>query len=533
MCTNRQSWTKSLLALVVGAGILFAAGCRVAKPEEQEQEAKTFVEVSGLVQDYGSGDQLGDVVITATGGATQSTQEDGSFRIQVEVTSGRGSITAAKEGFAPNSRTILPGQPITNISVTLLAVDQEFTVSPTADESLQVMGTPAGLDLEANSLVVAGSRAAATGELTVALTSIDPFAAPETMPGDFTGAQGAIESFGALNVQISDSQGREVNLGSGKTAVVRIAVPANAIDPPDSIPLFYFDGDSGLWVEEGTADLVGTSPNWYYSGEVEHFSTWNADQYYDRVTIKGKVVDTNEQPVDGATVTVFGRSYSGTSVTRTDASGLFTTYAKSRSTVLVRAENDGKTSNTRILTTGLNGATDTTLVDDPLVIGDTVGITIQLTWGASPRDLDSHLTGPSPGSSTRFHVYFASPGSLEQSPFAALDVDDTTSYGPEVITINELNAGTYRYSVYNYSGSPAISTSEARVEANINGVRYVYSVPTGTGLLWTVFELNVAADGTVTVQDVDSISSTTSPSVGPPRTPSTKGPLPAELLGRF
>jgi uncharacterized protein YfaP (DUF2135 family) len=64
-------------------------------------------------------------------------------------------------------------------------------------------------------------------------------------------------------------------------------------------------------------------------------------------------------------------------------------------------------------------------------------------------DLDSHLFVPNGD-----HVYFVDRGSLTAAPYAALDVDDITGFGPEVVTITRLYPGTYRYAVFNYSGSP-------------------------------------------------------------------------------
>jgi len=70
------------------------------------------------------------------------------------------------------------------------------------------------------------------------------------------------------------------------------------------------------------------------------------------------------------------------------------------------------------------------------------GIRIVLNWGEKPEDLDSHLVYPNN------HVYFSN----QQGEQANLDVDDTTSYGPETITIQRKNNGQrYVYAVHNFS----------------------------------------------------------------------------------
>lgn len=117
---------------------------------------------------------------------------------------------------------------------------------------------------------------------------------------------------------------------------------------------------------------------------------------------------------------------------------------------------------------------------------------IVLTWGKDPRDLDSHITGVTTNGSS-FHVYYNNKNAWDGDVHVAnLDVDDTSSYGPETITLIPTTANTYRYYVYRYAGSGAISTSDAHIEVYKGNVRVgVYDAPTnqGTGDYWTVFEI--------------------------------------------
>lgn len=121
---------------------------------------------------------------------------------------------------------------------------------------------------------------------------------------------------------------------------------------------------------------------------------------------------------------------------------------------------------------------------------------IILTWGENPSDLDAHLTGPIEGSSTRFHLYFPYAGEIIQGTDCTLDRDDVDSYGPETVTIPQTIAGTYRYSVHDFSNrnsspSDALSESDALVQI-VRGseVFKTYRVPShSSGTLWTVFEI--------------------------------------------
>ncbi len=120
-------------------------------------------------------------------------------------------------------------------------------------------------------------------------------------------------------------------------------------------------------------------------------------------------------------------------------------------------------------------------------------IRIVLTWDEDPRDLDSHLTGPIEGSSDRFHIAYYNKGSSTSSPYAELDHDDVTSYGPETITIYQQFDGVYRYSVHRFAGSGSLTTtSNAHVAVyRGNTLWKEYDVPSsGSGDVWTVFELD-------------------------------------------
>jgi hypothetical protein len=131
-------------------------------------------------------------------------------------------------------------------------------------------------------------------------------------------------------------------------------------------------------------------------------------------------------------------------------------------------------------------------------------VRIVLTWNVPPsRDLDSHLTGPIPGSMDRFHVYFGNRGNLNGSPWAALDRDDLVGPGPETITIARLFPGVYRYSVHDYTGrnqnfSTALAEAGARVRV-FRGDEQIgdFAVPNRDGTLWTVFEMD-GATGAIT-----------------------------------
>jgi len=120
------------------------------------------------------------------------------------------------------------------------------------------------------------------------------------------------------------------------------------------------------------------------------------------------------------------------------------------------------------------------------------GLRIVLNWGANPRDLDSHLVYSDQ------HVFFNSKIGNQ----ANLDVDDTTSFGPETITIEKKLPDTkYLYVVQNYSdwdkpnstGISKISQAKVFVYVGSSLVRTFLPPRDKAGNTWIVF--GIGEDG--------------------------------------
>lgn len=161
-----------------------------------------------------------------------------------------------------------------------------------------------------------------------------------------------------------------------------------------------------------------------------------------------------------------------------------------------------------------------------------------LTWGENPSDVDSHLTGPDGTADGRWHVYY---GNKQAGDMCGLDVDDTTSFGPETVTCPRTNdstttlrPGVYRYSLHHYSGSGNLGSSGSNVRLEFaGGQSYTFTPPAGayvgSGDVWTVFEVTVGANGSTSVAPVNTI--TNSVSASSVRSPN--GSVTSGLAGQF
>ncbi|MEI6707900.1 MAG: tetratricopeptide repeat protein [Methylococcales bacterium] len=132
------------------------------------------------------------------------------------------------------------------------------------------------------------------------------------------------------------------------------------------------------------------------------------------------------------------------------------------------------------------------------------GLRIVLNWGANPLDLDSHIVYPNN------HIYFENMKGTD----ALLDVDDTTSFGPETITIERKHDNErYVYAVHNYSegsnpNSTSLSASQAKVFVYVGQtlIKTYYVPQNKVGNLWAVFAVTETGE----FQDFNTIKGVTS-----------------------
>lgn len=207
-------------------------------------------------------------------------------------------------------------------------------------------------------------------------------------------------------------------------------------------------------------------------------------------SLSGTVVNaTTSNPISGATVSIVPQQGGQTRqvVTNTSGSYSFTNLATGIHSITVSAPNFSTVSGT----VNLLGGSQTRIfaLSPPAATGSWRMV---LTWGATPEDLDSHLfiSGTAQGP---HHIDFSNRGSSTSFPFATLDTDETDGFGPETITIVNVEPGAlYRYSVNLFFGSTGtFSTSLARVDL-YNGSTQVgtFTPPSnGTGEWWHVFSM--------------------------------------------
>ncbi|MCS6303847.1 MAG: carboxypeptidase regulatory-like domain-containing protein [Nitrospira sp.] len=502
VCSGYRAWCVIPALLLLST--LAACGGEDAPPAAPPPSPNGTITGRVIASDGSGG--IANATIEA-GSARASSGADGSYTLAVPAAD-RTVVRVDADGFAENFRiTRVQAGQSTSLTIQLLKDGVTQNVAIATGGTVTVPNSSAQIVLPPNGLIPQ-SGASPAANVMVSVTPINVATTTSDMPGDFTastnGSIAQIESFGAMLIDVRDSNNARYSLAPGNTSTIRIPVSTRtpstpSTNVPSTIPLFYFDGSTGRWIQDGQATLVTNGSDRYYEGSVTRFSYWNADLVMETIFVSGCVKNASGQLVANAIVESDGIDYSGFSSVYTATDGSFQIPIRKNGKATITALVGALLTNT--MTAGPAGAN---IALDPCLVTTTAGsgFKIKLTWGTSPLDLDSHLFTPNAG-----HVYFGAKGSLTALPFASLDVDDLTSFGPEVVTITKLMQGTYTYAVKNFSETqnPGITESPARVELIRAGNTTVFAPPAGEGarIWWHVFNIAVDAQCNVSVTPVN------------------------------
>lgn len=195
-------------------------------------------------------------------------------------------------------------------------------------------------------------------------------------------------------------------------------------------------------------------------------------------------------PLAGAGITLQPTGSGKSRAATTDAAGKFGIYVINPGGYNLSAAAGGFITASQAATIA-GGQTNTTnfALTAPLAAGQ---YRVIVTWQTA-IDLDAHMTGPA-AANARFHVWWLEPTDLLTPVTTMLDVDGS-SPGPETVTFTPNAAGTYRFSIHNYTnrdsnGSTGLAQSGVivRVYSGNQQLR-IFTAPGGGGTLWKVFEL--------------------------------------------
>lgn len=306
---SRKSGNWLWLSFALLLSLSFAIGaCRTATTLEPDSNTGPTVKttIAGVTVDP-AGMPLANVTISAHGQTTTS-NEHGYFVIpDVMVPKDRAHVLAKQDGYFPSSRAASATENgLTEVKLYMMPYGNRTLVSAVNGGVIHVTGTSgtASVRFQPNGMTVSGQPY--SGEARVAVRYLDPAEAnfSNFFPGDEaaireSGDNTMLVSYGVLRVDMRTPSGEVIQPAPGKPAELTYPIPSTLTNPPASIPLWFFDEERGLWVEEGVSTKQGNN----YVGTVKHFTSWNCDKPEGTARIVGKVT-CNGRGISGVVVRI-------------------------------------------------------------------------------------------------------------------------------------------------------------------------------------------------------------------------------------
>jgi len=306
--------------------------------------------VNGVIKDI-SGNPLSGVNVRS--GLVQTvTNNVGEYSLSVE-TGEKVSITADLENYAQASRNVeVIEDVVSNLDMTMVVVDKIEVFDVRAGATIYTKGATVAL---AGSSIVNNDGSTFIGEVIakVSFNQVTSLSGQKVFPGDYIGLQtdgqeSGLISYGFIDVTLEDANGSKLRLADGFTATLTYPMDTNIAATPDTIPLWYYDTEKGIWIEDGFASYdVNTNS---YTGAVSHFTTWNLDAKVARGVLNGCVEDVNGNRVSQAQI-LLSTPGSYNTFNNNNANGEFGFYnAPAGQTLSLRATTGALSSTELILT---------------------------------------------------------------------------------------------------------------------------------------------------------------------------------------
>lgn len=286
-------------------------------PPELVEGRMEDIALSGIVRDA-SGTPIEGVSIVS-GSSVATTNTDGFFEFDqiqvVSVQNDRSVVRFSKAGYFDVVRSMDADDDAADGAswevVMCKKENNDFTsiktYSSSSDQTLQAGEMK--IDMPQDGYKVDGTGAGYTGKVKSEMVYLDPnnerFS--EMMPGgdlaavrsDNSSAQ--LVSYGMTDLNMYAENGDKLQLKDGCKAKLTFPIPAGMDkNPPASIPLWSFNEKTGLWEEEGSAQLQGN----VYVGEVTHFSWVNLDDPEKQGTVYGYVKDDTGKVLPGVRLNI-------------------------------------------------------------------------------------------------------------------------------------------------------------------------------------------------------------------------------------
>ncbi len=321
---NLYTKTK-VISIIAAAAILTGCGgggggeTATGTPTAQVSKPVAKAVQEGQVKDSATGQGLADVEVSI-GGATVTTDDQGFYKLTDVAVSDETTVTFKQEGYYENSEIIAIKSGTPNfLECRLDKYDDQHSDSADNEKLWSFyfgIEVPGGIYTDSQ-----GNNPDGNAVASVAYENVSTEKGRDLFPGAFEGRDrnGVIVpfvSYGFMVVDLEDENGNALSTTGDMTLTFHSAEGATA----ESIPLWYYDYDQGVWIEEGYATRLGDGK---YEGAISHPGTWSLSQpvekalgtYIDRITYE------DGTPAANLRVRVEGKNWVRTDLT-TDANGV-------------------------------------------------------------------------------------------------------------------------------------------------------------------------------------------------------------------
>jgi hypothetical protein len=285
---------------------------------------------SGQVKDSSTGNGLANVKVSF-GESTTTTDENGFYALSNLITSEEATVNFEKEGYLLGSTQIqlksLSGDNTTSLNYL------EYSMSAYSDAwdngkkwtyESQNGATGGAVEVPAGMIHTDAAGNVYNGIVSARWVFKDTMTAEgrDAFPGAFKGinTNGVLVpfvSYGLTSLELEDESGASLNVSENITLVL----PSVTGTTENILPLWYYDYDQGLWVEEGYAERQADGT---YRADISHPGTWSLSQPIEEEVgiYRGHIIDEDGSPMSDVRLHAVGDNWISSDLT-TDEDGMF------------------------------------------------------------------------------------------------------------------------------------------------------------------------------------------------------------------
>ena len=283
---------------------------------------------SGQLTDSVTGEPLANVEVSI-GEHTVTTDDQGFYELTDIPVSNRAVITFNHEGYYKNSKIIALKQYSdgTTISPNYLQVELDKYVRQHNDDSQNEKWwrLSFGFGIKIPGAIYTdnqGNEYKGNAIASIAYENVSTDKGRDAFPGAYEGkdSNGVIVpfvSYGFMVIDLKDENGNALGTSDDITLTFLDTQEATT----ENIPLWYYDYNEGIWIEEGYATRL---PDGMYEGTVSHPGTWSLSQPIEEDTgiYIDRIVYPDGTPVKNLRVHAIGKNWIRSDLT-TDENGVF------------------------------------------------------------------------------------------------------------------------------------------------------------------------------------------------------------------